>query len=58
MKIVFRINSKFDRFIILGKNPYEIREHKNVVYKVSCNCGKCYVGQTKRPLKIRLDNHN
>ena len=57
VKIVFRINSKFDRFITLGKDPYEIREQSNVVYKISCNCGKCYVGQTKRPLRIRLDEH-
>ena len=55
VKIVFRITSQFDRFITLGKDPYDIEEHNNVVYKVSCNCGMCYVGQTKRPLRIRLD---
>ena len=54
MKVVFRINSKLDRFIALGKDPYEIGEQNNVVYKISCNCGKCYVGQTKRPLRIRI----
>ena len=54
MKVVFRINSKFDRSIVLGEDPYEIGE-QNVVYKISCNCGKCYVGQTKRPLRIRTD---
>ena len=32
-------------------------EHNNVVYKVSCNCRKYYVGQTKRPLRIRLDEY-
>ena len=57
VKIVFRINSKFDRFITLGKDPYETGEQSNVIYKISCNCGKCYVGQTKRPLRIRLDEH-
>ena len=57
VKIVFRNDSKFDRFIALGKDPYEIEEQSNVVYKISCNCGKCYVGQTKRPLRIRLHEH-
>ena len=56
VKVVFRINSKLDRFIVLGKDAHEIGEH-NVVYKISCNCGKCYVGQTKRPLRIRIDEH-
>ena len=32
IKIVFRINSKFDRFITLSKDPYEIGEHNNLVY--------------------------
>ena len=57
VKIVIRTNSKFDRFITLGKDPYEIGEHNNVVYKILCNCGMCYVGQTKRPLRIRLDEN-
>ena len=57
VKVVFRINSKLDRFIALGKDPYEIGEKNNVVYKISCNCGKCYVGQTKRPLRIRIYEH-
>ena len=42
---------------MLGKDLYEIREQNNVVYKISCNCGKCYVDQTKRPLRIRIDEH-
>ena len=46
VRIIFRINSKFDRFITLGKDPYEIKEQSNVVYRILCNCGKCYVGQT------------
>ena len=57
VKVVFRINSKLDRFIVLGKDPYEIGEQNNVVYKISCSCGKGYVGQTKRPLRIRIDEH-
>ena len=57
MKVVSRINSKLDGFIALGKDPYEIGEQNNVVYKISCNCGMCYVGQTKRPLRIRIDQH-
>ena len=57
MKVVFRINSKLDKFIILGKDPYEIGEQNNVVNKISCHCGKCCVGQTKRPLRIRIDEH-
>ena len=30
---------------------------KNLVYKFNCKCGKCYIGQTKRPLRIRRREH-
>ena len=57
VKVAFRINSKFDSFITLGKDPYEIEEQSNLVYKISCNCGKYYIGQTKRPSRIRLNEN-
>ena len=41
----------------MGKDPYEIGEQNNEVYKISFNCGKCHVGQTKRPLRIRIYEH-
>ena len=29
-----------------------------MVYKLKCSCGHSYIGQTKRNLKFRLDEHN
>ena len=39
VRIVFRINSKLDNFMILDKDPYEIEEQNSVVYQISCKCG-------------------
>ena len=30
----------------------------NVVYKINCSCGECYIGQTKQNLITRLNDHN
>ena len=30
----------------------------NVVYKLTCSCDSVYIGQTRRNLRARLDNHN
>ena len=54
---IYRINSKFNRFVRLGKDPVPSSDKNNVVYKFYCKCGKTYVGQTKRPLHIRRDEH-
>ena len=30
----------------------------NVVYKLTCSCDSVYIGQTRRNLRARLDDHN
>ena len=30
----------------------------NVVYKLTCSCGSTYIGQCKRSLRTRLNDHN
>ena len=31
-----------------------INRYNDVIYKIKCNCGKSYVGQTKRNMATRL----
>ena len=54
---IYRINSKLYKFIRLGKDPVSSLDKNNVVYKFNFKCGKTYVGQTKRPLLIRIEEH-
>lgn len=35
--------------------PYDLQSQ--VVYKIPCSCGNCYIGQTKQYLKERLRQH-
>jgi len=30
----------------------------NVVYQLKCSCGSVYIGQTRRNLKSRMEEHN
>ena len=45
-----------DMFKHKEKQPTLYRN--NVVYKLNCSCGSTYIGQTRRNLKSRLDEHN
>jgi hypothetical protein len=38
------------------KDPIDHRQGKGI-YKVSCSCGKCYIGETGRSFKIRIKEH-
>ena len=44
LKTIFRVHSKLDKMIKLGKNPLDIFEQSNVVYKITCKeCNKKYI---------------
>jgi len=54
----YRILNKFTGLIKRHKDIDNLEENNNIVYKVFCkNCNASYVGQTKRKLKTRLNEH-
>ena len=54
----FRNNCSFKQFIKLGKDALNNCDQSNLVYKINCEiCGKSYVGQKKRLLKTRCNEH-
>jgi hypothetical protein len=38
------------------KDPIDHRQGKGI-YKVSCSCGKCYIGETGRSFQVRIKEH-
>ena len=40
------------------KDKQETLNRFNVIYEINCNCGKSYIGQTRRNLATRLKDHN
>ena len=38
------------------KQPLLLRG--NVVYRLKCSCGSCYICQTRRNIKSRMEEHN
>ena len=57
MKTIFHSSTKLSKSIKLGNDPLDRMDKKNVVYKINCKCGKYYISQTKRPLRIRRKEH-
>jgi len=56
--IGYRILNKLTAFIKRHKDRNKFELNNNVVYKISCNnCNASYVGQTKRQLKTRINEH-
>jgi len=56
--IGYRILNKLTGFIKRHKDKNSFDNNSNVVYKVSCNnCNASYVGQTKRKVRTRINEH-
>jgi len=46
-------------FTKYGKDSLDPMSHHGVIYKISCHdCEASYIGQTKRQLRIRINEHN
>ena len=56
--MAFSIPNKLNKYIKTGKDLLEPLSHSDVVYKIFCHdCDATYVGQTKRQLKTRIQEH-
>ena len=56
--IGYRVLNKLSGFIKRHKDETTVDSSNNVVYKICCkDCDASYVGQTKRQLKTRLNEH-
>ena len=56
--IGYRVLNKLTGFIKRHKDKTTVDSSNNVVYKICCkDCDASYVGQTKRQLKTRLNEH-
>jgi len=57
-KISYRILNKLTAFVKRHKDKNMLEVNNNVVYKIFCNnCNASYVGQTKRQLRTRMNEH-
>lgn len=58
IKLAFSSNNKLNKFIKVLKDDLPAYSRTNVVYKINClNCEASYVGQTRRQLLKRINEH-
>ena len=54
--MIFRFGQSLHSILPKEKNPILVEQSK-VMYQICCSCGKAYIGETRRRLKIRLKEH-
>jgi len=56
-KLAFYNSKTNNNFYRNTKDKIDKMNKSNVIYKVECQCGDSYVGQTKQKLKNRINQH-
>jgi hypothetical protein len=57
IRTVFKTNDTIRSRVTKVKPINKQLETKNVVYEVPCSCNKSYIGQTSRPVNVRINEH-
>ena len=55
--VAFRSSHSLRSMLTKVKDALPMEKQANVVYQIPCSCGKAYIGETKRRLKTRLQEH-
>jgi predicted GIY-YIG superfamily endonuclease len=53
----FKSNNTLRSILTKTKPKNEEQSSKNCIYQISCECDKFYLGETSRPLKVRINEH-
>ena len=57
IRTVFKTTLTLRHSLTKVKTPADLVNTKGVVYKIPCECGRVYVGETGRTLKQRVTKH-
>ena len=57
VRTVFKTKDTLRSILTRTKPLNEEQNSKNCIYSIPCECGKYYIGETSRPLNVRIKEH-
>ena len=58
IRTVFKSDTTLRSRLVRPKDPADPKKQDGVVYRIPCECGKVYIGETGRPTQERIKEHN
>ena len=58
IRTVFKSDTTLRSQLVKPKDPADPNQQDGVVYKIPCECGKVYIGETGRPIQERIKEHD
>jgi hypothetical protein len=57
IRTIFKTSHTIRRAIMKTRPDRDLLETRHCIYSIPCECGRCYIGETGRPLGVRLKEH-
>ncbi|KAJ8909715.1 hypothetical protein NQ315_013800 [Exocentrus adspersus] len=57
IRTAFKTNNTLRSILTHTKPINKEQNEKNCIYQIPCQCGKHYIGETSRPLDVRIKEH-
>lgn len=57
LRTAFHSRLTLERLLCNRRPDIEMLDRKNIIYSIPCECGYEYLGETSRPLRVRLEEH-
>jgi hypothetical protein len=57
VSIIFKTKHTLQGTLMKTVPVREAQQMKQCVYNIPCDCGRCYIGKTRRPLKVHTKEH-
>ena len=58
VRAVFKSETTLRSHLVRPKDPADPTKQDGVVYRIPCECGKVYIGETGRPMQDRIKEHD
>ena len=58
MRAVLKSETTLRSHLVRPKDPADPTKQDGVVYRIPCECGKVYIGETGRPMQDRIKKHD
>ena len=58
VRIVFKSETTLRSQLLRPKDAVDPVKQDGVVYRIPCECGKVYIGETERPMQDRIEEHD
>jgi hypothetical protein len=57
IRTIFKTSHTIRRAIMKTRPDRDLLETRHCIYSIPCEYGRCYIGETGRPLGVRLKEH-